>query len=82
MKIVKLIFLSLTIFALITINYLPMSFAQEQPTEINKEPSFLSDYLSQLPTKTTLNVAWVTEFLGDRQDSKTISSPRRLQEDD
>jgi Calcineurin-like phosphoesterase len=66
MKIVKLISLSLTIFALIAINYLPMSFAQKQPTEINEKPSLLSDPLLQLPTKTTVNVVWFTEFLGDR----------------
>jgi hypothetical protein len=66
MKIVKLISLSLTIFALIAINYLPMSFAQKQPTEINEKPSLLSDPLLQLPTKTTVNVVWFTEFLGNR----------------
>jgi hypothetical protein len=66
MKIVKLISLSLTIFALIVISYLPMSFAQKQPTEINKKPPFLSDPLVQLPTKTTVNVVWFTEFSGDR----------------
>jgi Calcineurin-like phosphoesterase len=65
MKIVKLISLSLTIFALIAINYLSMSFAQEQPTEINKKPSLLSDPLLQLPTKTTVNVVWFTEFSGN-----------------
>jgi hypothetical protein len=66
MKIVKLISLSLTIFVLIAINYLPMSFAQKQPTEINEKSSLLSDPLVQLPTKTTVNVVWFTEFLGDR----------------
>ncbi|MGL5834380.1 MAG: metallophosphoesterase [Waterburya sp.] len=66
MKIVKLVSLSLTIFALIAINYSPMSFAQRQPTEINEKPSFLSDPLLQLPTKTTVNVVWFTEFLGNR----------------
>jgi hypothetical protein len=66
MKIVKLISLSLTIFALIVINCLPMSFAQEQPSVVSKNTFILSDPLLQLPTKTTVNVIWFTEFQGDR----------------
>jgi hypothetical protein len=65
MKIAKQIPLSLTIFTLIAINYSPMSFAQEQSTEIDDKPSLLSDPFLQLPTKTTVNVVWFTEFLGD-----------------
>ncbi|NJR47922.1 MAG: metallophosphoesterase [Hyellaceae cyanobacterium CSU_1_1] len=66
MKIVKLLSLSLTIFALIVINCLPMSFAQGQQQVIKKNTFFLSDPLLQLPTKTTVNVVWFTEFQGDR----------------
>jgi hypothetical protein len=65
MKIAKLIPLSLTIFTLIIINYSPMSFAQEQSTEIDDKPSLLSDPFLQLPTKTTVNIVWFTEFSGD-----------------
>ncbi|NJL52011.1 MAG: metallophosphoesterase family protein [Hydrococcus sp. SU_1_0] len=66
MKIVKLIFLSLTIFVSIIINYLPMSFANDQPSGINKISSLLSDPWLQLPSKTTVNVVWFTEFPGNR----------------
>ena len=65
MKIVKLVFLSLTIFALIANNYLSMSFAKEQQPAITKDQSLLSDPFLQLPTKTTVNVVWFTEFPGD-----------------
>jgi hypothetical protein len=65
-KIAKLIFFSLTIFVLIVVNYLPMSFANDQQTGINKNQSLLSDPLLQLPTETTVNVVWFTEFQGDR----------------
>ena len=53
-------------FALIVINCLPMTFANEQQPVITKNTSLLSDPLLQLPTKTTVNVVWFTEFLGDR----------------
>jgi hypothetical protein len=66
MKIVKLVSLSLTIFALIVINYLPMTFANEQQQVIANNTSILSDPFLQLPTKTTINVIWFTEFSGDR----------------
>jgi len=43
-----------------------MSFANDQQSGINNNQSLLSDPLIQLPTKTTINVVWFTEFLGDR----------------
>lgn len=53
-------------FALIVVNYLPMTFAHEQQQVIVKNTSILSDPFLQLPTKTTINVIWFTEFSGDR----------------
>jgi 3',5'-cyclic AMP phosphodiesterase CpdA len=53
-------------FVLIVVNYLPMTFANQQQQVILKSTSILSDPFLQLPTKTTINVIWFTEFSGDR----------------
>ncbi len=65
-KIVKLVLLSLTIFASIAISYLPMTFASEKQSVSVHHNSLLSDPFLQLPTKNTVNVVWFTEFKGDR----------------
>ncbi|MBW4533410.1 MAG: fibronectin type III domain-containing protein [Pleurocapsa minor HA4230-MV1] len=57
-------------FTLIVINCLPMTFAHEQQPVISNNTSILSDPFLQLPTKTTVNVVWFTEFLGDRHQVK------------
>ncbi|MBE9047977.1 fibronectin type III domain-containing protein [Pleurocapsales cyanobacterium LEGE 10410] len=66
MKIAKLVLMSLTIVALIAINYLSMTSAQEKLTKTAQNNSLLSDPFLQLPTETSINVVWFTEFEGDR----------------
>ena len=65
MKIAKLVLFSLSIFATIAINYLSMSSAAEKELFVNKNNSLLSDPFLQLPTESTVNVVWFTEFAGD-----------------
>ena len=66
MKIDKLVLFSLSIFATIAIDYWSMSFAAEKELSITKNNSLLSDPFLQLPTESTVNVVWFTEFAGDR----------------
>ncbi len=66
MKIAKLVLVSLTILALIAINYLSMSLASQKQPETASEISLLSDPFLQLPTENTVNVVWFTEFKGDQ----------------
>ena len=61
----KLILLSLAIFTSISVNYLPMIAAKKELSATDRD-SLLSDPFLQLPTKSTVNVVWFTEFLGDR----------------
>ena len=65
MKIAKLVLVSLSIFAPIAINYLPMTSAREKLTKTTPNNSLLSDPFLQLPTETTVNVVWFTEFQGE-----------------
>ena len=65
MKIAKLVLFSLSIFATIAINYLSMSSAAEKELFVTKNNSLLSDPFLQLPTESTVNVVWFTEFAGD-----------------
>ena len=64
MKIVKLKLFLLTIFTIITINYLSMSFA-DQNVVTTENMELLSAPFLQLPTKSTVKVVWFTEFLGE-----------------
>ena len=66
MKIVKLVLLSLTIFASITMPYCTMTSASQKQSLGIHHSSLLSDPFLQLPTKNTVNVVWFTEFKGDR----------------
>ncbi|MGB5633093.1 MAG: metallophosphoesterase [Waterburya sp.] len=65
MKIDKLVLVTLIIFASIAIHYLPMTFASEKQSANSYEHSLLSDPFLQLPTETSVNVVWFTEFKGD-----------------
>lgn len=65
MKISKLVLAKLTIFTLIAISYFPMTFASEKLPTTGHKKSLLSDPFLQLPTKTTVNVVWFTEYKGD-----------------
>ena len=65
MKSSKLKWLTLIILALSVVYFSSMTFAFEKPVH-NKNDSLLSDPFLQLPTKTTVNVVWFTEFAGDR----------------
>ncbi len=66
MKSSKLKWLTLIILALSAVYFSSMTFAFENPVHSNKNDSLLSDPFLQLPTKTTINVVWFTEFAGDR----------------
>ena len=65
MKIAKLLLVALTIFVSIAIHYLPMTFASEKQSSNSYKYLLLSDPFLQLPTKTSINVVWFTEFKGD-----------------
>ncbi len=66
MKSSKLKWLTLIILALSVVYFSSMTFAFEKPVHSNNNDSLLSDPFLQLPTKTTINVVWFTEFAGDR----------------
>ena len=66
MKIGKLVLAILTIFTSIAISYFPMTFATEKQPKNSQNNSLLSDPFLQLPTETTVNIVWFTEFQGDR----------------
>ena len=66
MKIVKLLLMSLTIFATIATPDLSMTFASAKLPTTLLPLSLLSDPFLQLPTESSINVVWFTEFEGDR----------------
>ncbi len=65
MKIAKLLLVTLTIFVSIAIYYLSMTFDSEKQSTNSYKYSLLSDPFLQLPTETSVNVVWFTEFKGD-----------------
>ena len=73
MKVGKPIFLILVIlttFTLITVFGFSMTFAQEKQPSMTMINSLLSDPFLQLPTESTVNVVWFTDFKGDRHQVK------------
>ena len=66
MKIPKLVLVILTIFITITIHNLSMAFTVERQPTTPSSYRLLSDPFLQLPTKSTVNVVWFTEFPGER----------------
>ena len=59
--------MAMTIVALpISIKYLPMTLASDTQIVSGSKKSLLSDPFLQLPTKSTVNVVWFTEFAGDK----------------
>ncbi len=65
-----LILVILTTFTLITIFEFSMTLAQEKQPSMTMIKSLLSDPFLQLPTETTVNVIWFTDFKGDRHQVK------------
>jgi 3',5'-cyclic AMP phosphodiesterase CpdA len=66
MKIGKLMSVGLAICTLIAVVYLPMTFASEKQLKNSQNYSLLSDPFLQIPTKTSVNIVWFTEFQGHR----------------
>lgn len=66
MKISKLLGLILAIYVSITIYHSFRTFAEKKPLPNHQSSLLLTDPFLQLPTKTTVNVVWFTEFKGDR----------------
>jgi hypothetical protein len=60
----------LTTFTLITIFGFSMTLAQEKQPSMTMINPLLSDPFLQLPTETTVNVVWFTDFKGDRHKVK------------
>ena len=66
MKINKLVLFSFSVLTTIAISYLSMDSFAEQELSQTANNSLLSDPFLQLPTESTVNVVWFTEFIGDR----------------
>lgn len=66
MKIGKLALAILAIFTSIAISCFSMTFASEKQPINSQKDSLLSDPFLQLPTETSINIVWFTEFEGER----------------
>ena len=66
MKIGKLLWLTIVAFALTVVLSTLMTFAAEKTLGNHQNNLLLTDPFLQLPTKTTVNVVWFTDFLGSK----------------
>ena len=68
MRRINFTFLTLIVFTVLTIVLSNLTLAQKSPlltTNINR---LIGDPFLQLPTETTVNIVWFTEFVGDRHE--------------
>ena len=65
MNVTKVVIATMIVALPISIKYLPMTLASDRQTAYQLKNSLLSDPFLQLPTKSTVNVVWFTEFTGD-----------------